>query len=636
MSQPPVYDPAGQARRRRAVYDSLLPLVKPFFPWEDGRVTDHFPHPGDNRLRLWIAGALLAGSADDQKLGDGIIRSVYFNHACHFCMAWTFSLLHRYESLLAPETVAHLEAYVQRYLVDDMTADYHFHGANDNAPAECATAIALAGERFEMPAYVAFAKQRLADMDFVLDRRGSIFENNSPTYSAATLTAFADLAEFSQDEEIARMALRAEQRIWQEIALAFHPSTRHQMGPYSRAYEDDLLQQGTDMTYAIYAVLGEVQPTHPLNMLGLAPVPNCLNHNDWHFGRASCLRSVTPDYHPAPETMALFHEKPYPLQVRGTNEFMAANDMPGGSTTFDQYFTEHWGLGTFLNRCWAGQTTPFSLSYRRRPFDPQGPVLDYLASVRHVWTRYVISERFNGMMNRDPQDPAERNREFMYDQGSPIVLQQEGTALVCYRPVNMGAFLGKGKFSHDSLIRTMKLSILFPLHHSNVDEVWIGEQQYFPFSASVEGFAPVYVKDGPVYMAFHPLVLGQEECFLADIMLETQDLYGMISFFNRSAFYGTGWDQRRLPRLGNGFVFEVGTEEEWGSFEAFRWGIFAKAEVTDLIYGDERRTTYRREGRDLALAFNVYSHTIRYATVDRRAVPAPQLETAPPVPLVGL
>ncbi len=636
MSQPPVHDPAGQAQRRRAIYDYLLPLVKPFFPWEDGRVVDNFPHQGDNRLRLWIAGALLAGPEEDQKLANGLIQAVYFNHACHFCMAWTFSLLHRYEGLLAPETVTHLETYVKRYLVDNMTADYHFHGANDNAPAECATAIALAGERFELPAYVDFARTRLADMDFVLDRRGTIFENNSPTYSPATLTAFTDLAQYAQDEEIARIALRAEQRVWQEIALAFHPATGQQMGPYSRAYEDDLLQQGTDMTYAIYAALGDIQPTNPFNMLDPEPVPNTLNHNDWNFGRASCLRSATPDYHPAPETVALFHEKAYPFRVRGTNEYMGSNDMPAGATPFEQYFTRHWGLGTFLNRCWAGQTTPFSLSYRRRPFDPQGPALDYLASVRHVWTRYVISETFNGMMNRNPEDPNRRNHEFMYDQGSPIIVQQEGTALVCYRPVNLGAFLGSGKFDEGSAIRTMKLSIIFPMHHSNVEEIWVGEQQYVPFSASLEGLAPVFVKDGPVYMAFRPLVLGQEECLLADTMLETQDLYGMISFFNRSAFYGVGWDQQRHPHLGNGFVCEVGTEDEWGSFEAFRWGIFAKAEFEDLIYGDERRTAYRREGRDFALAFNVNNHCLRYATIDRRPVPWPQLETDPPVELMGL
>ena len=107
-------------------------------------MTDNFPHVGDTRLRLWIAGALLAGKREEQALGDGIIRSVGFNHACHFSMAWSMALLCRFDKLLTPATILHLESYVRRYLLDLMTADYHFHGANDNAPAECAAALVLA------------------------------------------------------------------------------------------------------------------------------------------------------------------------------------------------------------------------------------------------------------------------------------------------------------------------------------------------------------------------------------------------------------------------------------------------------------------------------------------------------------
>ncbi|HEY3397029.1 MAG TPA: hypothetical protein VGM19_05145 [Armatimonadota bacterium] len=630
MTSPVVYDPQGQTARRRSTYDTLLPLVTPFFPWEGGAVVDKFPHQGDNRLRLWVAGALLAGSPEEQKLGDGIIRAVYFNHACHFCMAWTFSLLHRFEPLLSLEAVAHLESYVKRYLVDNMTADYHFHGANDNAPAECATAIVLAGERFEIPAYVDFGRERLGDLDFVMDRRGTIFECNSPTYSPATLTAMCDLAEFAQDEQVRAIALRAEQRIWQEIALAFHPSTRQQMGPYSRAYEDDLLQQGTDMTYAIYQALGPIQPTNPMAMLAGEPVPNTLNHNDWDFGRASCLRSATCDYHLAPETADLFLNKPLPLRVSGSNEFMGMAGLPGAETMWKQYFTKHYGVGTFANRPWAGQVTPFSVSVRREEFDPAGSTEEYLASVRHIWARYVVSERFNGMMQRNPEDPAERNRDFLYDSGVGMTIQQDNTIMACYRPAN------NNKWNADSQIMTMKLSLLFPMHHSNVDEVWIGERQFVPFSAAVEGFAPVYVKDGPVYLGFYPLVLTRQENSLADIMLETQDLYGMISFFNKSGFYGLGWDEKEMATVGNGFVCEISDEEEWGSFAAFREGIFAQAEVSDQLYVTERRTSYRRPGRDFSLAYDVNHHAIRYATIDRQPVPWTQLATEPPVPLVGL
>lgn len=89
--QAPVYDPEGQAQRRRRVYDFLLPYVRPHFVLEDDTLTDRFPHPTDKRLRLWIATALLAGDQNDRALGDAIIRGLHFTHACHFCMAATSS-----------------------------------------------------------------------------------------------------------------------------------------------------------------------------------------------------------------------------------------------------------------------------------------------------------------------------------------------------------------------------------------------------------------------------------------------------------------------------------------------------------------------------------------------------------------
>lgn len=633
MQKPFVYDPEGQARRRREVYDSLLPLVKPFFPREGEQVVDNFTEPHDMRLRLWIATGLLAGGPDDIRLGDEIVRNARFNHACHFCMAWTFSILHRYEDLLAPETIQHLDEYVQRYLVDLMTMDYHFHGANDNAPANCAAIVILAGERYGEPSYVDFGRERLSDLDFVLDRRGTIFECNSPTYSATTLAAVAELAEFAQDEEVRRIALRAEQRIWQEVALAFHPETRHQMGPYSRAYEDDLLQHSTDMTYALYQAVGPVQPTHTTAML-LEPVPSTVDHNSWDFARATALRSATPDYHIAPETAELFLDKPLPFRMRSSNEFMASSGFPGTATSLDVYMTPNYGLGTFGSRVRPGQPTAFSVSYRRQPFDPAGPVEDYLASVRTVFCRYVISEEFNGMMNRAPENPAERNREFISDRGAGVTIQQDNTALVSYRPAPINRFTKGLELPQE--VRTLKLCIVFPQQHSQVEEVWLGDQRYPGFSAVSEEFVPVYVKDGPVYFAFYPLVVDQFENMLASLMLETQDDYGIISLFNMCGFDPRPWDEQRFPLLGNGFVCEIGDQEEWGSFEAFRRQIFAEAKVQDLIYGPERRTCYQRPGRDLALAWDVYHCGVRYATIDRQPVPLERLTTDSEVPLVGL
>lgn len=309
---------------------------------------------------------------------------------------------------------------------------------------------------------------------------------------------------------------------------------------------------------------------------------------------------------------------------------MAGSGFPAGETTLTMYMTRHYGLGTFGSRLRPGQPTGFSVTCRGRSCSPDAAVLDYLASVRHVFCRYVVSEQFNGMMNRDPETPEELNREFVYDRGAGMSLQQDNTAMVCYRPA---AF---PNFGAESRIRTLKLCIVFPQQHSRLDEVWIGDCRYPGFSAVSETFAPVYVKDGQVYFAFYPLVQNQKDAMLASIMLENHDAYGMISLFNMAGFDGVPYDEKRFAKYGNGFICELGDVDEWGSFEAFRKNVFARAEVKDIVWGRERRTCYRRPGRDFAMAFDVYSGTHRYAAIDGQPVPWDRLRTDPGVKLVGL
>jgi hypothetical protein len=250
--------------------------------------------------------------------------------------------------------------------------------------------------------------------------------------------------------------------------------------------------------------------------------------------------------------------------------------------------------------------------------------------VRHVYCRYVVSEQFNGMMNRDPETAQELNREFIYDRGAGMSIQQDNTALVVYRP---SAF---PNFGTDAKIRTLKLCIVFPQQHSQVDEIWIGDRRFPGFSAVSETFAPIYVRDGQVYFAFYPLVPTRKDALLASIMLENHDAYGMISLFNMCGFEGVPYDEKSFAKLANGFICELGDQEQWGSFEAFRKQVFAGATVKDLVWGAERRVWYQRPGRDFALACDVSTMTPRYAAIDGKPVASEQLRTEPPVKLVGL
>lgn len=67
---------------------------------ENGKtLIPHPENPLDVRLHLWLARAFLHGDAADRALGNAIIPSVEFNHACHFCGVVSAVLLYDYAQL---------------------------------------------------------------------------------------------------------------------------------------------------------------------------------------------------------------------------------------------------------------------------------------------------------------------------------------------------------------------------------------------------------------------------------------------------------------------------------------------------------------------------------------------------------
>ncbi|HEY3418021.1 MAG TPA: hypothetical protein VGM23_14175, partial [Armatimonadota bacterium] len=265
--------PEQQAERRRQVFARVREITRERIVREEGKTyvpyyeLDGSLNLADTRVYLWIAEAYLHGTPEDRKLGNEMLASIEFNHACHFSGAGSATLLIADKALLEPAAVANLERFLLRYFSDWMTSDYRFQGANDNAPAGCVAALSLGGQYFNNPTLVEFARQRLALLDHVIDFRGYINECNSPTYSPITLMDICSLAEYSTDAATRAMALRVEQRVWQELLLHFHPEIKHQVGPFSRGYPDDNAAQCTMGMLAMYAAFGEVTPFHPLAML---------------------------------------------------------------------------------------------------------------------------------------------------------------------------------------------------------------------------------------------------------------------------------------------------------------------------------------------------------------------------------
>jgi len=80
---------------------------------------------------------------------------------------------------------------------------------------------------------------------------------------------------------------------------------------------------------------------------------------------------------------------------------------------------------------------------------------------------------------------------------------------------------------------------------------------------------------------------------------------------------------------GNGFVAEVSSEAEAGSFEQFRSMFRHVRTVDEWAYGNKithmRRTVYEREGLHMECVWNPISEGVKFAAVNGKIPPAPLL-----------
>jgi hypothetical protein len=424
----------------------------------------------------------------------------------------------------------------------------------------------------------------------------------------------AELAEGVRDDAIRQLALRAEQRVWQELLLHFHPRLGQLVGPFSRAYEDDNANQCTIAMMAMYAALGKVSPFNPEAML-FPPPAGTFAHGPWDYQRRSLAAAMAPVYHPPVELVAECLKREFPAAVQGSCEFMGMAGAPAGQSAVALHLEENYGLGTFGSRLWAGQGTPLHLLHRCRSIAPDAPVADHLASIRSVYPRLTVAERFDSMYKRDASTVS---KEVSHEQGVAFTVQYQGTALLGYVPV----------MAPDG-VRAIRASLVFPFHHSRPDEVRFGDRCVTGFSAAFATHDWCFVRDGEVFIAALPLVAKEQDRLLCRTRFSDCGAYGLLSFFNQCGFTPHTYARDELRAFGNGFVLEVGTAQEYGSFDAFIQAVRV-AVAEDEQYGPERRLRYRRGAVDLELHYDFAQLSVKRAAVNGKLVnPAVPLRVQP-------
>lgn len=607
-----------QTKRRLELYALYLEQMR--------GITDKSGESVSGRPRLnlreafWHTLPLFEEGGDSAEMANGILLSLKLTK-CHFSPMTAMQILLKYEKLLKQETVNKLENYVRESFSWATSDAIHFTMYNDNFAAMAVFTLLTAGERFSERSIFDAGARKLKQLKTVLTRCGTLMEYGSPVYTPITLHVLAEMANYVRDEEIRSLAAQCETRMWAEVATRYHPPTAHFAGPYSRAYWADSVGHLNNIGGFLYYNFGEDVFINPVRDL-FPPKEGQIIHVGLETLVAPNLIWMCSGICHCPDELAeriLF--KTYPFQAITTTECLPgkefvykekeeASEFPAWSGPNVTYMTEDFAMGTACAQFYDGAITDgFHAVYRRK-----SPALQQ-EDTGVVLCRYIFNDRRPEVKN--VYNGHEHGPEMFRDEGRKFGLQHEDCSLVVYRPKPYEA----------KRTSSMKLSILFPCHFGEVQEVRLGAEQWVLGEAQSLDPVPVYVKDGPVYFAFRPLQLTDLGRHAA-VKVVKDGSYLMVSFFNYEGEERSFETQEALLTT-NGFVVHMKRAEEFADFEAFiryvEQGVL-EDELTGQLEGYTRWIRYTHPDVELQFAYSPVSEGILYSTVNGHPRPAPRFE----------
>lgn len=638
MSHGAIFDLPGQRLRRAQVLTALADQTMRHFDdngtWsaiEDWPgLLESWPPGPSQRERLWFAAAYLCGNNEEAaQLANRIIVGTTYRF-CHFSPMTTLQILTTSDSKLDETSRAVLIDYLDEELDKFAGPELDFVGVNDNFPCMSTYIVLMGGTLLGRQKAVDVGVRRLSQLKALLTRRGVASEYCSPTYTAVQIHALAHIANSVEDDSLRKLALQCEERIWADLLGHYHPETSQLAGPYSRAYTADSTGHTNQAQVVLYYVLGDQLTIHPMNTLFASKDTwerPAIIHQNLTFAQVSAAWLATTDLH-APETLVhSLARKTYPFTFEATTEYGPSTDdavgeqspeaeeYPAGNGIISTYMTADYAIGVATNGYHNGnQSDAFHLLYRRK--DPVRRQPD----VNTVYARYIANRRAPGQFNKYPSMSADTGPHLLWDEGRKLAFRHERTAMVLYRPKRFTRIAA----------HSLALSLLLPSHYGPPEEIWLGDRKLTKPDGHCQEPCPVFIKDGLVYMAFHPLLLTNHGRDVA-VQLESINGYTTVSFTNyRGAARDFAPDEIALT--GNGFVVEISSVDEQEDFAAFRNEI-ATAHICDELFTCDhyrratlRRTSYERGGVTLECEYSPTTEGVKSLAVNGRTPRIQSLE----------
>jgi hypothetical protein len=616
---------AAQEKRRGELYAGYRALMASCI---DERAGWHGKdrEPGF-REKVWHCFALLAGNEGEIALANSILRVVPLER-CHFTPMSSLQLLLKHGERLAPDVTSRLRTYVGKSLPLAADPRIHFTMYNDNFASLACFTLVVGGELLGDRNALVAGRAKLEGLKELFSRRGTVMEYGSPTYTPVNTHVLSELATYARDPSVRKTARGCELRMWAEIATHWHAETSRLAGPYSRAYWVDTVGH-THLVHALlYLVFGEAIFSNPATDL-FAPREKQVIH----IGRETLM---LPNFAwlwsgtcRCPDRFArLLLNKRYPFEVSCTSEslpsrirghrtcrdgskayFDGAPEYPGFWGPNAAYLTPDYALATGFSQYHDGALTEtFHLTYRKRR--PARGLADTGVAV----ARYIYNDKRPEQQNYYHVFDSIHGPEGFRDEGRKWGLQHHSCALYAYRPKPFEAHR----------VTSMKLAILLPAHFGQIEEVWIGAQRVAGEREQSVEPCPVFVKDGPVYMAFIPLSLTNLGRTAA-VRVESWENYRAVCFYNYEG-PEKAFDLPAITLTLSGFIVHVGSTREYADFAGFM-SYASSGAVSDELEESESGTTrwisYSHPAVDLRFALSPASEGILLATINGRPRPEP-------------
>lgn len=579
------------------------------------------------REKIWHCMALLEGDERQVEKANRILMDIIFEK-CQFAPMNCMQILLKYAKLLKNCVVDKLENYVKASLKLMMDERIRFTMFNDNFASMATFTLLSAGERFGNREAFDAGTQRLNQLKERYMRCGVLMEYCSTTYLPITITCMAEIVNYIKDEEIREIARKCEERAWAEAACYYHAPSGHLAGPYSRAYTIDTLGHPGSIQCLFYMMFGDVIIINPVKDM-FPHRPGLVVHHSLERLMWPCVVWVCSGLCHCPDYLKkILLDKPFPYTVLSRAEGLphltdgtridpdtketvpVPNNLEyqAYSGPLSTYMTENYAMGTAFSQYHdGGLSDSFHIAYRKKI--PAADITD--TSV--VFCRYIINDKKPETMNYySVYGDSDGNVAFR-DEARKFGIQHRNYSMMVYKP----------KQFESHRITSMKLSILFPCHFGKVEEIWLGNRKLDGFSGESTEPVTVYVKDGPVYMAFTPLKLtdhGRE----AAVKVEQEGNYIMVSFYNYEG-RARSFEHKELFLTSSGFIAHICDANEMKDFVAFQkhYGNYSLTDNTTFQGGYTRWVRYKRDDIDLHFAYSPVSEGIMIATINGKPRPEP-------------